>query len=224
MSSSNKGRPGLVGGADIFDDDLMPTPDPMSPLAAVVGDYYWGAGVTEAPTPVDIPYDWIAWPLHRRPTDVINAANITSTLGAEVNRTDSASIRRYGQGRFDANLDTAVDIDPSNLAAFLMAFYDTPRPRQPTLVFNLAERTEAERWRILRVGLAQRARITSTPASWPPGAANFTVEGIAHVGAVDRRVVIWTTSAIVGVSATTPGPWWGWDASTWDSSTDQRPF
>jgi hypothetical protein len=161
--------------------------------------------------------------MRRRPTDVINSVAITSALGAEVTRIDAASIRRYGEGKFTADLNTAVDVDPFNLGTFLMTYYDQPRPRQPTLAFELFSRTEAERWRILRVGLAQRIRITGTPADWPPGAANFTVEGIAHEGALDRRTVVWTTSAIVGTTSTEPGPWWRWDASSW-GSTDQRPF
>lgn len=221
MASSNKGRLAQVGGADIFEADLVP--DPTSPLAAIVGDYWWGSGVTEANAPIEIPYAWVSIPVQRRPTNVINAARVTSTSGAFGAFTDAGSVDRYGEQFQAIDIDTGCTADPANLATFLVTYFAQPRPRQPRLVLNLYNRTESECARILGVGLARRVRIPDAPASWPPGAANFTVEGIRHVGAVDQRTVEWSTSAIVGVAATEPGPWFRLDASVL-SGTDLRPY
>jgi hypothetical protein len=180
--------------------------------------------VTTAQPPVDIPYEWISDSLVRRPTDIINSAAVTQVQGLLTSySTDDPSIAQYGVGSRAVDLDTAVDADTANLAKFLTTYKAQPRPRQPVLRLNLFARTDAECLRILRVQLGQRARVTGTPSTWPPGAANFVVEGIAHSCKVDERFVDWSTSAIVGTTATQPGPWWAWDASTW-SGTDNRAF
>lgn len=223
MASSNKGRAAQVGGADVLDLDLVSTVDLASPLAAIVGDYYWGAGISEAPAPVEIPYAWVATPLQRQPTNVVNVSHVTGSNGVVGTFTDDASVERYGQRFHSTDIDTAVTADPANLAVFEVTYFARPRPRQPVLGLNLYARTDAECLLILSVGVTQRVRVTGAPAGWPPGAANFTVEGVRHVGAADMRVVEWATSAIVGVSDTEPGPWWRWDASLWDG-TDIRAF
>jgi hypothetical protein len=223
VPSSNRGRLALVGGADIFDADLIPTADPLSPLAGIVADYYWGAGVTEANAPVEIPYSWVSIPVQRRPTNVINSARVTSASGTVGAYADAASVDRYGEQFQPLDIDTACTADPANLATFLVTYYAQPRPRQPRLVLNLYNRSEPECNRILGVGLGERVHITGAPAGWPPGVQNFTVEGIHHVGAVDRRIVEWSTSAIVGTTATEPGPWFRLDASVL-SGTDLRPY
>lgn len=223
-TSSAKGRAALVGGADVFDADLLPWPEyPASPLAAVVGDYYWGTGVTDALSPVEIPYAWIATPLARKPTTPVNAVTVSQTGGTTASALDQASIDRFGSGGEPVTLDTACDADPANLAEFLVEYEATPRPRQPLVRLVLHGRTDAEVLRILRVKLGQRVRIPDAPAFWPPGAANLVVEGIAHRLAVEDRAVVWATSALIGVAPTEPGPWWRWDASTWDG-TDLVPF
>lgn len=225
MGSSAKGRLAKVGGADIFDVDLEILPDvPGGPLRLVAADYYWGSGVTAALPPVEIPYEWISYPLFRRPTDIINSAAVTKLSGSlTAYSSDDASIAQYGVGSRAVDLDTAVDADTENLAKFLTTYQAQPRPRQPVLRFNLIARTDAECLRILRVQLGQRVRVTGAPATWPPGAANFVVEGIFHNCKVDERFVDWSASAIVGTTATEPGPWFRLDASSW-GGTDQRPF
>lgn len=172
---------------------------------------------------MEIPYEWIATPVRRRPTTAINSAAISQADGATAYSTDAASIARYGVGSASTTLDTAVDADTRNFAAHLTTYYDTPRPRQPVLAFHLLARTEAECLLLLSVGLARRVRIIHTPAGWPPGAANFVVEGIRHSIAVDGRIVAWATAAIVGVTTTEPGPWFRRDTSL-RGGTDIRPF
>jgi len=173
---------------------------------------------------VDIPYSWIATPLTRKPTTAITKAAVTQNGGATAYASAAtATVLQYGVNTAQVTLETDVDADPQNLATFLTTYQSTPRPRQPTLTFNLLARTDAECQTILAVTLAQRVRITGAPTGTPPGASNFTVEGIAHILAVDQRTVMWATAALIGTSATAPGPWFRWDTSSWDGP-DVRPF
>jgi hypothetical protein len=151
---------------------------------------------------VEIPYEWIATPVLRRPTAVINSAAIQQAGAATAYSSDAASIKRYGVGPASATLTTPVDADASNLATHLTTYYATPRPRQPVLAFHLMARTEDECALLLSVGLGRRVRIIHTPTNWPVGAANFVVEGVRHTLAVDDRTVEWSTAALIGASPT----------------------
>ena len=176
------------------------------------------------PLPVlEVPYEWLLAPLTRRPTTPINAASISQAGGATVYSTNTASVSTYGVSSATATLTTACDADPGNLATHLTTYYATPRPRQPVMVFNLVQRTDAEAQLLLGVGLLRRVRIIHIPTGWPPGAANFTVEGIHHSVTVEQRLLQWSTAAVVGTTTTDPGPWFRWDSSSWDGP-DLRPF
>lgn len=194
-------------------------------LAARSRDFAYAPNTEgQAPDPVDIPYSWINPPLIRRPTTAQTKAQVSQTGGATARSSASAAtVRQYGVNTFTANLDTAVDADPQNLAAFVTTYQSTPRPRQPTIVFNLLKRTDEECLLLLGVRLATRVRITDAPATWPPGAVTFVVEGIRHLAGVETRAVEWMTSAPIGSVAGVPGPWFRWDSSSWDG-TDLRPF
>jgi hypothetical protein len=225
VPSSGQGRRALVGGADIFDEDLQPWPEqPYSPLAAILNDYYWGAGVTGPPTVTEIPYAWLTYPVISQPTTAYTKAVVSQTGGTTGYATASAAtVRRYGASTFTATLDTPVGPDVANLATFVTTYQATPRPRRPVLRVMLYNRTDAEILRVMRLTFGSRVRITGAPANWPPGGANFTVEGIHHKAAVDERWVDLTTSALIGTAPTTPGPWFHWGASSW-GGTDIRPF
>lgn len=174
--------------------------------------------------PVDIPYSWINRPLIRRPTTAITKAQISQTGGATAySSAATATVTLYGANTTAVSLDTDCDADPQNLADFLTTYQSTPRPRQPTISFNLLKRTDEECLRILGVDLARRVRITDAPATWPAGAVTFVVEGIRHVLGVNERLVEWMTSAPIGETAGVPGPWFRIDTSSLDG-TDLRPF
>lgn len=175
---------------------------------------------------VEIPFSWIATPLTRKPTTAITKAQITQAGAATAYASGTdAQVRQYGANVAPITLNTDCSADPQNLADFLIAYQVVPRPLQPSMTFNLldARRSNAEILTILGIGLAQRIRITDGPIGTPPGALNFTVQGIAHRIAVEERTVTWYTSALIGASATTPGPWFRWDVSSWNG-TDKRPF
>ncbi|MES2211026.1 MAG: hypothetical protein V4515_12740 [Chloroflexota bacterium] len=157
------------------------------------------------PPPVlEIPFSWIATPLTRKPTTAITRAEVGQAGGATALAVASdARVRQFGTNTARVTLDSAVDADAGNLATFLTLTQSVPRPRQPTLTFNLLARTDVECLLILGVQLAQRIRITGAPAGTPPGAVNFTVEGIAHTLGVDNRTVTWSTAALVGVPVLT---------------------
>lgn len=176
------------------------------------------------PAVVEIPYSWIATPLSRKPTVAVTKAQITQAGGATAYSSASdALVRQYGVNTATVTLDSPVDADAANLATMLTTYQAVPRPRQPTLTLNLLARTDAECLVILSVTLAQRVRITDAPAGTPPGASNFTVEGIAHVMAVDQRTVTWATAALIGTTTTDPGPWFRWGSSAY-GGTDVVPF
>jgi hypothetical protein len=177
-----------------------------------------------APPVVEIPFSWIAPPLTRKPTNAITVAAVTQAgASTAYSAAADALVRRFGAVATTVTLDTAVDADAQNLAHFLVTYQATPRPRQPTLTLNLYNRTDAECLLILGVDLAQRVRVIGAPVGTPPGALNFTVEGIRHTAAVDRRTVTWSTAAIIGTGTTTPGPWFRTGSSAY-GGTDIVPF
>jgi len=177
-----------------------------------------------APAVVTIPFSWIAWPITRKPTVAITQATIAQLDGATgYSSASAARVRQYGVNTAQATLDTDCDADPQNLAAFLTTYQSVPRPRQPTLTFNLIARSDDECLVILGVALAQRVRIIEAPTSAPPGALNFTVEGIRHVLGVEERTVTWSTSALIGSSTDSPGPWFRLGSSSLGGS-DLIPF
>lgn len=176
-----------------------------------------------ASDPVEIPYEWISAPLTRRPTRVINHAEVSQAGGIEARADSTTSINQYGLLSNSITLNTAVDADTIDLAHHLVTFYSTPRPRQPVVRLNLLRREDEECLRILGVTIASRVRITGAPAEWPAGAVSFVVEGISHTIGAEERVVEWMTSAPIGSVAGTPGPWFRWDSSSWGGS-DIRPF
>jgi hypothetical protein len=177
-----------------------------------------------APSVVEIPFSWIADSLTRKPTPAITKAAVTQQGGLTAHSSASAAlVRQYGALEALVTLDTACDADPANLATMLTTYRAVPRPRQPTLTFNLFARTDAEALLLLGVTLAQRVRIVGAPTSTPPGAVNFVVEGIRHTAAVDQRLLVWSTAALIGATTTDPGPWFRIGSSAL-GGTDVMPF
>jgi len=190
----------------------------------------WGSTSTTGaigglPSPVlEIPYFWVSDPIVRKPTTAITKAQVSQAGGTNYNSSASAAlVRQFGANSASVSLSNASDADQQNLATFLTTYQATPRPRQPLLTLNLFSRTEAESSLILAVGLAARIRIIGAPTATPPGALNFTVQGIRHSMGVEARTVTWATAALIGTTTTAPGPWFRLGSSVLGGS-DLVPF
>lgn len=174
--------------------------------------------------PTRIEYCWIQAPLIRRPTTAITKAQITQDGGITAySSADTDTVRQYGVNTAQTTLQTAVDADAQNFADFLVTYQSVPRPRQPSMTFDLVHLDDAAILTILGVQLGQRCVLVGHPSTTPAGARSFVVEGIAHQFGVAQRLVIWQTSAPIGTVPGTPGPWFRWGSSYW-SGTDLRPF
>jgi len=173
----------------------------------VLNDYWWGS----SPQPVDVPFAWIANPANWVEDPPLNVAQISGTPGASAS--DPESIDEYGESTFTATIASATAADSMTLAHWVLAYYATgpdelPRVRFLGLRFVLNFRTPEEIRTLLQVGEGRRVSITGTPATWPAGAAEQVVEGIAHsTDDEGGRFLDWITSPVIGVVPGVPGPW-----------------
>lgn len=174
------------------------------------------------PAPTEIPVCWLTQPLTLRLQRPFTHAEVTTTSGGSA-RADATTVATYKVFPFEATLDTDCDADPSNLAHWAVTYNATPRMTSPLLRMDLLYRTDAERLLVLGVARNKRIKLTGLPTEWPTGADTLIVRGISHTIALDRRVVEWVTSPVVGAAAGIPGPWFRWGSSSW-SGSDIRPF
>lgn len=208
MAATGHGRRGLVGGGEVHAADLEPSP--FSPLPGLLADYYFGAG---PPPVIEIPFAWLTPRVGRQPTTPINQAVVSMVGGPTAYAVDSTSKRLNGTRPASVTLQTATRSDPANLARFLVAMQKDPQPQHLRLAINLVGLTEDQALRVAQVKLWRRVRLTDTPPPWPDVATEFVVEGIAHAIAKSQRVVVWTTSTLIGLVPGTPGPWVRADSS-----------
>jgi hypothetical protein len=179
----------------------------------VLNDYWWGS----SPLPVSIPFGWIDSPANWVEDPPLNVAQISGTPGASAS--DPDSIDEFGEFTFTATLASATAVDSMTLAHWVLAYYATgpnevPRVRFQGLRFVLNQRSQGEIRTLLQVGEGRRVSITGTPATWPVGAEEQVVEGIAHSCDNDGgRFLDWITSPVIGEVAGVPGPWFRLDAS-----------
>lgn len=187
---------------------------------SILRDYVFGS----PPSPTQIPYSWLAPPVKFRAEPLINVATVNQTGAATAISTNATSRAAYGERAATGSLDTACNADPANLALWLTTYRSDPRMRQPALMLvDLIQRTPDECVRILRVREGDRVLITDPPATWPQGAHSLVVEGVSHSSQRGDRKVMWVTSAVPGITAGTPGPWFHWGSSVYQS-TDVIPF
>lgn len=188
-----------------------------SATSAVLNDYWWGS----SPSPVEIPYAWLEEPVVWVEDPALNVAQISGTPSASA--TDRASVEEFGESTFTATLASATAADAMTLSHFILAYYATqpnevPRVRFMGLRFVINDRDKAphEIRRLLSVGEGRRISVTGTPATWPAGAAEQVVEGIAHsCDDSGGRFLQWVTSPVVGEVAGVPGPWFKLGTSFW---------
>jgi hypothetical protein len=165
---------------------------------------HWYLDGWQAPDPVEIPWSWISGPLRFRQDKAFTHASVTKTGGGSA----IAQVSADEQIDFTASLDSENDVDAPNLAHFTITYYDTPRTRLAQLVLALNRRTDLEIWTILGVNIGDRISITDVPAGWPQGADSLVVEGIQHIsrGDVGPRLVVWSTSPVIGEEVGQVGP------------------
>lgn len=223
MTAHGKARFVLDCGA--FDaDDLVPSARPSEGAATVAwSDYMWGGS---APTPTEIPYDWLSPPARWRPDQPRNVATVTRSGGSSARAQDAASVGSVQERPFQATVDSQVTADPRNYAQWIVNYYSDVRQRMPTLTLNLVSRTDVECWRILGRSIGDRIRITGTPVganAWPDGTTELVIEGVEHRIGGDTRYVVWNTAPVIGETAGEAGPWFRLDSSSTDGA-DVVPF
>lgn len=194
----------------------LPVPAPgMAPWANLFALPAWtgddgGAGLAQdwyldglsPPAAVQIPWSWLSGPVRFRQVKPFTHAAVTKASGG----TAESSVSGEEQTDFEAVLDTANDVDAMNLAHFMTTYYDTARTRIASVALILNARTVTEIWTILGVGVGDRFTLTDPPASWPTGATSLVVEGVQHASDGDQRVVVWSTSPLIGETVGSVGP------------------
>ncbi len=179
----------------------------------VLNAFWWGT----KPEPVTIPFAWIVSPAEWVEDPPLNVAEISGTPSASAS--DPDSIAEFGESTFTATLASATTADAMTLAHWVLAYYATgpnesPRVRFMGMKFCLNFRSPSEIRTLLSVGEGRRVSVTGTPATWPAGASEQVVEGIAHsADAEGGRWLDWITSPVIGVVPGTPGPWFTLDQS-----------
>jgi hypothetical protein len=183
---------------------------------ALAADVYFGGS---PPTPVEIPYSWLRPPVRIRQDNPYTVAEVSVTGGETARDSDPTAIRQW---KFDATLDSVAGADAGLLAAWVIDYYDTSRPRLRDLTLRLNTRTALEIQTILSVALGTRIRITDTPTGWPTGAGELIVEGVKHQMDAELRDITWSTTPVIGDEVGEAGPWFRLGESPLDG-TDKMP-
>ena len=189
--------PGMVPWEGLFSLPLWTGDDGGAGLAQ---DWYLDG--FSPPAATVIPWSWLAGPVRFRQVKPLTFAAVSKATGG----TAESSVTADEQTEFTAVLDTANEVDAPNLAHFVTTYYDTPRTRLASVVFVLNARTTTEIWTILGVGIGDRFTIPDVPVGWPSGASSLVVEGVQHMSDGEQRVVVWSTSPLIGEAVGSVGP------------------
>jgi len=149
---------------------------------------------------------WIRIPLTFRTDSPINAAQISVAGGTSATSTNAASQTEYGVYTSTATL-VSNTTDAANYASWLTTYYTGGRVRCPVLTIDLVQRPDADRAVVLARQIGDRITITQVPPGFPVEAQNLVIEGIHHTSGVLERLVVWTTSPMIGATNGASGPW-----------------
>lgn len=209
--------PGMVPWANMF--QLPPWTGDES-FIDIAAQWYLD-GLEPAPT-TEIPFSWLAGQMRFRQDKAFTYA----AVGKDGSGTSIASVSADEQIEFSTSLASRNDVDPGNLAHFTVTYYDTARTRLSSVALVLNDRSETEIWTILGVGIGDRITITDVPTGYPQGADNLVVEGISHgaSGDASARVVVWSTSPVIGTDIGEVGPFFRVGVTPLDSTTDLLPW
>lgn len=188
-------------------------PEPDARLLAT--DWYF-SGLP--PSPVDIPWTWIQGPLRIRQDNPLRQAEVAQSSGATARAKDPTLTTTEQVWTYTETIDSVTSADAANLATWTVDYYTISRPRTPALTLLLNDRTEDELYRILSVKQGTRISLSGVPASWPTGAGELIVEGIAHTITADARRVSWNTTPVIGAELGESGPWLYTDDTLADST------
>lgn len=122
-----------------------------------------------------IPYEWLRRGLRFREDNPINEASGSQSGGGSTRRFDLTSQQRYGVGADSVTLDTAIDADPGNWAAWTVQANSSPRVRCPQLVLDLLPLTAAERAQLLAIEIGDRIEIIRSGTTRVTDTFNRTV-------------------------------------------------
>ncbi|EEP73496.1 hypothetical protein MCAG_03823 [Micromonospora sp. ATCC 39149] len=155
---------------------------------------------------MEIPFAWVGYRgLRYRPDKPATEVTVTRTRAGSVRRADRDLAQRYGVTAQSHELDTAVDADPANLAAWALAAHGQPRTRCPSIRISMLRRTTAERQALLGLHVGDRIEITDLPAGSPDDVGHLIVQGIQHtIGPGARRVIQFNTSPLLGPAVGDP--------------------
>lgn len=174
------------------------------------------------PPVVEIPMGWLSGRATFRQDPPFARAEVQQRGGDTARSKNTAAVINGREWVFTATLDSIVDADPGNLAAWVTTYYTDPLPRSSAMILILNSRSVTEIWRILGVTQGSRIQITGT-TGWPDGATDLVVECVSHRVTADLRTVVWACAPIVGEVVGTAGPWFYADSS-FTSGSDVIPF
>ncbi|MEU7590674.1 hypothetical protein AB0A95_30835 [Micromonospora sp. NPDC049230] len=174
-------------------DILMTTPQGRITLVPRVRRY-------NQPVTLAIPFGWLMrGGIRYRPDRPVTDTVATRTGGGTARRVSGPQRARYGVLARTVALDTDVDADPANWAAWTLAAFGQPRTRCPLLRINLLNRTIAARKALLRLRVGDRIQLTGMPVGSPDDVPHLIVQGIRHViGPHRRRLLEFNTSPLLG--------------------------
>lgn len=204
---------------------LLPWASVMAPVFAddtamrLANDLYFGG---HPPAPVEIPFGWLRAPVRLRQDNPYTIAEVTTSDSDNATDFDTTATRQW---KFTAQLDTIAGLtDAANLAAWVIDYYDTSRPRGRDLRLRLNSRTDLEIQRILSVAQGGRIQITDLPTGYPTGASELVVEGIRHEMDAAVRDVIWNAVPVIGAELGEAGPWFRLDETVLGDTDELLPF
>lgn len=162
----------------------------------VMADELYHGG--QPPVPIEIPMTWLSGRAVFRQDPPLARAEVSQRSGDTARARNPATVINGREWVFTATLDTVVDADPANLAAWITAYYTDPLPRASVMTLILNSRSVTEIWRILGVVQGSRIRITGTPGADRQLLANpwfdSGVSGWTADGATIAQSATWSRS------------------------------
>lgn len=161
------------------------------------------------PTPIEIPMGWISGRATFRQDPPFARAEVSQRSGDTARARNVTSVINGREWVFTATLDSIVDSDPGNLAAWVTAYYTDPLPRASAVTLILNSRTPTEIWRILRVVQGSRITITGAPGADAQLVANPWFEsgtsGWTPTGGTVAQSTTWSRSGSNSLRLTPDG-------------------